>query len=346
MYPIDNTSDSVELLLVGCSRDETSQLAGYLETAGHRYRAVTIDEFPEALQPAKPSLVVVGDCPENLLHLLKVESQWRKTSPHAVLTVVSNQLGVAPASVDLNALLENRLVDGMFSLSWFPAVVRRQTATLSELARLRFDNSKHLASPSERSSRTLEALVKSRTEQLQSRNRRLEYLATRDPLTGLFNRRYLQGRLEGEMSRLQRYSTAFSVAIFDLDDFKKVNDVYGHPAGDTVLSTVAKVLQNSVRGVDCLGRFGGEEFLVLLPNTNQEQALVMAQRLCDTLANSPVQLDDGTMLEITSSGGVAHGLPSDGSWQQVFQRADGALYQSKKAGKNRISVAQAEAAAG
>ena len=170
-------------------------------------------------------------------------------------------------------------------------------------------------------------------------NSRLYELATIDGLTGLLVRRHFDQRLHEEWWRSVRYDNAFSVSIFDLDDFKYTNDTYGHQAGDQVLRAVARVVRKNMRGADLAGRYGGEEFALLLPRTRVAEACKMVERIRADI--EAVRVDaDGRELKITASFGVA-GYPETGVTrvEDLVARADQALYQAKGLGKNRVIAA-------
>lgn len=161
-------------------------------------------------------------------------------------------------------------------------------------------------------------------------------LAITDGLTGLHNLRYLIGAITKEVERSTRYGHSFAVAIMDLDDFKQVNDKYGHPAGDMLLMSVAGALKNSVRASDVVARYGGEEFAVVLPETTKEAAVGVMEKL--RRAISDIRLAEYPGIRITVSIGIA-GFPGDASSQaDLLAHADEALYISKEAGKNRITL--------
>lgn len=185
----------------------------------------------------------------------------------------------------------------------------------------------------------LNNLVEQQTSLLRQRNERLEYLAARDPLTGLYNRRHLEERMALEMARLHRYGQGFSIALFDLDHFKHINDSLGHAAGDEVLKHVSGILEQSTRSVDFVGRFGGEEFLVCLPNTPLANARLTAERLRVAIAGSTLVLS-GQEIRVTVSGGVSEVTQVDLAWQEVLERADTALYQAKASGRNCVKSAE------
>jgi len=165
---------------------------------------------------------------------------------------------------------------------------------------------------------------------------RLQHLILTDELTGLYNRRYLEVRLVEELNRAQRYHRSFSLLFLDLDDFKSVNERFGHPAGDRLLAEFGQVLRENARAMDVVFRYGGEEFLLLLPETGLEAALEVGQRLQRQVAQRAFL--DGC-LTITFSGGAVS-FPADGSDPETLvQRADIALRVAKAQGKNRIVAA-------
>ncbi len=163
-------------------------------------------------------------------------------------------------------------------------------------------------------------------------------LAIRDGLTGLYNYRYFWEMLNQQVGQSRRYGWPLSLLFLDLDDFKVVNDTLGHSAGDLVLQAVARYLQQGVRQADLLCRYGGEEFVVLLPQTPPEQALIMAERLRAGIAGLSIPLGDRE-LQVKVSIGVA-GLAAGIDGAALVNEADQALYQAKQAGKNRVCGSQ------
>lgn len=175
-----------------------------------------------------------------------------------------------------------------------------------------------------------------RTEEEIRSDIRLISLATTDALTGLMNRGWMAVQYEKEFERATRYKRPMSLIILDLDDFKKVNDTYGHAAGDEVLRRVGACLSAQSRVHDLPGRYGGEEFALLLPETPLQGALVIAERLRRSIATLAIEFDSAT-LHITASLGVASVEEGDDrSLKQLMQRADQALYSAKRRGKNRV----------
>jgi diguanylate cyclase (GGDEF)-like protein len=174
-------------------------------------------------------------------------------------------------------------------------------------------------------------------EKLRKQNEELERLSTSDALTGLYNRRYLTQRLSEELVRSYRHRGTFSVLMADVDEFKKYNDAFGHPAGDEVLKKVAAILLSSTRSVDCTARYGGEEFAVLLTGTDGEVAAEVAERI-----RARVETQKFAGRKITISIGIAR-FPEDGETaDEVISSADEALYAAKRSGRNRVMQAGQE----
>jgi diguanylate cyclase (GGDEF)-like protein len=165
--------------------------------------------------------------------------------------------------------------------------------------------------------------------------------AAEDPLTGLANRRTLDARLAVEHRRVRRHGAPLSVLMLDLDRFKRVNDEYGHAAGDRVLAVAAGVLRDELRAIDLGARFGGEEFLAMLPDTPLEDAMRVAERVRRRIAAMPVQYQ-GVDIHVTVSIGVAQ-LDDGERIAEFIARADAALYEAKRGGRDRCVAAPAGA---
>lgn len=172
-------------------------------------------------------------------------------------------------------------------------------------------------------------------EEVRRRTEELELLSVTDELTGLFNRRYLNRVMQEELSRCLRYGTNLSVCLLDVDHFKKINDYFGHQVGDDVLVSLANLLESSVRDTDIVGRFGGEEFLMIMPNTALEEALLAADKVRG-IVQRIIVLDSGA-LPVTVSMGVVGCLESQvKSLNEFISKADRALYTAKNLGRNRV----------
>ena len=186
-------------------------------------------------------------------------------------------------------------------------------------------------------SQELLARVKVHAE-LQQYKKALKKLASLDELTGLDNRRFFLEKAEMELMRVQRYKRSLSVMIYDLDNFKNINDTYGHPFGDKVLKKVADITKDTFREVDMFGRLGGEEFAVMVPETNLQGAIIAAERFRKAIDLMEVETDDGEMVQVSISIGLSM-YPSNGcDLNTLIKGADVALYQAKKNGKNQFSV--------
>lgn len=170
----------------------------------------------------------------------------------------------------------------------------------------------------------------------------IHLMSITDPLTGIYNRGYINERLPQEIRRAHRYGRDLSLVLCDIDHFKRVNDTYGHLAGDAVLKSFARCLTGSIRQqVDWVGRYGGEEFLIVLPETHLEGALVLTERIRQTIESTPIQTS-GKTIDIASSFGVACFSPGTRKEivtpEALLQEADNLLYRAKSGGRNRIEA--------
>jgi len=179
---------------------------------------------------------------------------------------------------------------------------------------------------------SLEQKVQDRTAKLNTIKDDFEKLATTDALTNIHNRYSIMNILSSEIHRSNRYKTPLSLIMYDIDFFKKVNDTYGHDVGDSVLRSLSAAVKNNLREVDILGRYGGEEFLIILPNTGLSDAKEYAERLRKEVEEYSFE----TVEKVTISLGVVEIAPTE-NIKEIFKRADDLLYASKNRGRNRIS---------
>ena len=187
----------------------------------------------------------------------------------------------------------------------------------------------------------LEERVENRTRELRSANKELELQASTDSLTGLLNRRRMMECIEQEILRARRYSHGLTLCMMDIDHFKRINDSYGHMAGDRALMAIADTLTKAMRGTDLIARFGGEEFVLLLPETGPAMALELVERLRASVAALPLRADDGQVFGLTISVGIA-ALETGGendNTSRLLVQADEALYRAKNGGRNCVMVA-------
>lgn len=187
---------------------------------------------------------------------------------------------------------------------------------------------------------TLESMVEERTQQLQKALDDVVHLSRTDPLTGLLNRRAFHEAAEKAMSSAKRKERDYALLMCDLDHFKKLNDTYGHQAGDTVLVEVSKVLLESVRNEDIVCRFGGEEFIILLPETDMQGAKITAERCLTKVRELPIEkLVPGKTEPQTMSMGIALFQNKTENIDELVLSADEALYKAKESGRNQFVIA-------
>jgi diguanylate cyclase (GGDEF)-like protein len=163
----------------------------------------------------------------------------------------------------------------------------------------------------------------------------LQQEANYDHLTGLLNRRSFSLLVDKALALSKRHKYALSVITFDIDYFKSINDTYGHDVGDKAIQHISNILKSTTRLSDCVARFGGEEFVVLLPQTEQKEALKLADKIREKINSSPLNLDK-LIIEINVSGGVSQYLTQDNTADDMLKRADKGLYQAKNSGRNKI----------
>lgn len=169
-------------------------------------------------------------------------------------------------------------------------------------------------------------------------NKKMARLSITDPLSGLYNRRYVFQYLNKLLSRTDSAKKELSILLIDIDDFKIINDTYGHPAGDKVIEELVKIAMSILRAEDVMGRIGGEEFLCVLPRTSIEESEVIAERIREGVEHHRFYSEDGQLLEVTLSFGIASVTEQTHDAKTLYSQADKALYQAKKAGKNRVAL--------
>jgi two-component system cell cycle response regulator len=174
-------------------------------------------------------------------------------------------------------------------------------------------------------------------QQAMADKEKLERLANFDSLTGLYNRRALLGKLSELINFANRYKEDFSLIMLDIDYFKRVNDRYGHLAGDEVLEKIATSISRNVRDTDVVGRYGGEEFIIVLPKTNLSSSWVVAERLRTIIEKAEMKDSAGSTFAITVSQGLV-GWERNEDATSLISRADEALYKAKEKGKNRVQI--------
>jgi two-component system, cell cycle response regulator len=181
------------------------------------------------------------------------------------------------------------------------------------------------------------ARMKSLQDELRSRNEELDLLSRTDKLTELSNRRHLEEQAMILLSSSRRHNHSLGVLMIDIDRFKSINDSVGHAGGDDVLREVARRLSTPLRVEDVCGRWGGEEFLILLPITSLEEVELVGDRIRQSIASTAISISTGANLDVTISVGCASGRGA--SWESLVERADSALYEAKETGRNRVVAA-------
>lgn len=181
-------------------------------------------------------------------------------------------------------------------------------------------------------------MVQFSTRELVLTQNKLQRLASIDSLTSIYNRYYILKQLNIEAARVLREKGELSIILFDLDLFKKINDRYGHQMGDKALQKVAKTIQSNIREYDYAGRYGGEEFLIVLPNADEDKAAEIAERVRQSIENMIIKCDT-QVIPVLISAGVSTLIASETNIEQLIKRADDALYAAKKNGRNQVMVA-------
>jgi two-component system cell cycle response regulator len=290
------------------------QGAAWAEQLRHRMKLPTITTYSEreALNLARlelpdcfvvhQSLMEGGDG----LRLVSALRSRPETRQAAVILVVENgDVQTAAKGLDLGA---SDYIEAPFELSELIARIR------SQLRRKRY------------------------SDRLRSNVKNGLKMAVIDPLTGIYNRRYASQHMNRVMERARETDGVFAVMMIDLDKFKAINDRHGHDAGDAVLREFSRRLQENIRGVDLVARFGGEEFFVAMPDVDRHAAAAAAERIRRAVEGSPVVLPGGKVrVDVTVSIGVAIAGAGDEDAETIIRRADSALYNSKESGRNRVS---------
>jgi diguanylate cyclase (GGDEF)-like protein len=270
--------------------------------------------------------------------LLEVERQYLDSI---------NQTGQSQGeNTRFNNLLENHVEDMKKSAQLSTTLAEFRGLVMSRLASIRTaleEKRRSEALRQEKLTEEMESLnenlsrMKKEVDQVHEKRKALEKEILIDPLTGVANRRALKERLKSELYRFQRYRQFFSMLLFDVDHFKVINDQYGHWAGDRCLKEIIKRIKPILRETDFMGRWGGDEFLVIFPGTDQESAAAVAERLRKLIQNTRFVYHKQE-ISLTVSIGVTEIQDPDTSQEMVFNRVDKAMYQAKKKGRNMVAV--------
>ncbi|WP_026380843.1 PleD family two-component system response regulator [Afifella pfennigii] len=299
-------------------------------------------------------ILVIDDREASIRHLRKglgrkVEAEFVTTGPEALEAVEKGTYDLFIVSLSLAGTDGLRLcsqIKAVDHLRHIPVLIVIDPDENAKLRRaLEFGVNDYIVRPLDeaelRARVTTQLRRKRYTDRLRSMVTNAVELAITDPLTGLHNRRYLDTHLKSLLERSAEAGKPVSVLLFDVDFFKSVNDRYGHDAGDDVLREFSARLKKGVRGIDLAARFGGEEFVVVMPDTDLELASPIAERLRREVEASPFVTGSGLSLPITVSVGLACLEGKNESAESILKRADMALYEAKSAGRNRVVQAAA-----
>lgn len=252
------------------------------------------------------------------------------------LGIPLQKLTDAVAAIDLDSLGEKHRLD--LQQTQANELKELENAFNRMLQRLDDERIAHY-SELEALNKGLELQVAERTRDLQMANQQLEQLVRTDSLTGAANRRYFVEQLQMEIQRALRENTPLSILMMDLDHFKRINDTWGHAAGDDVLRNFAAIVGDLVRSTDLFARLGGEEFALLLPNTELEGALEVALRILELARQQTIPAGSG-LIRYNLSIGAAHLAEQETRYEHLLKRADEALYRAKESGRNQVVTEQ------
>lgn len=293
-----------------------------------------IDNRYSCIVVVEKSLPVGIITERDIVRLMGLFISDRPQSPMRVADVMS----VPVATVcDDTTLFEALVISSAQKIRHLPVVTTAGQllglVTQSDLARAHFKIY-------ERQQEIIEHSVTLRTQELLQANEQLKSLSLIDQLTGLGNRRAMEVDLEHTHSQAARYNRSYSVALFDVDHFKLYNDCYGHKGGDDALRRISAHLQSSIRTCDRLYRYGGEEILLIMPETTLYGALILADRVLSGLADLNIPHEKSSYGYVTLSCGVASQVEENGydSWEGLLDLADRGLYASKNNGRNRATI--------
>ncbi|HSJ07109.1 MAG TPA: diguanylate cyclase [Longimicrobiales bacterium] len=305
-----------------------------------------------ALAPSEPGRILVVDDNQDNIDIISTRLQFRgydileASDGGQALDLVRSH---APDLILLDVMLPDidgyeisRRIKGAVDLPYIPIIlVTARDSTQDKVTGLDAGADDYLTKPinfPELEARVRSMLrIKRLQDELEEKNRELERLSISDGLTGLFNHRHIHDLLGEEWERVERTHDCMSVAMFDLDRFKAVNDTYGHQAGDRVLIELAAILRETARDIDRLGRYGGEEFMALLPETCIDEAAVFVERVRAAVGSREFDIGRSEPLRMTLSAGVAsYPHPAVTNVETLVRLADDALYAAKAGGRDRV----------
>jgi two-component system cell cycle response regulator len=317
------------------------------EASGKRIGVIDAVTSGRASEPAR--ILVVDENERQARRICRYLEGLHRPISHSEAT----QLGISGSMVDLMIVsLSNEKLDGLRLCAYFRSLESTRDLPILVIAEpddekkavraLDLGASDIVIKPID--SEELCARVKTQVRKkryLDALRARLDQsmeLAVTDQLTGLHNRRYMRVQLEQFVKRANMGGTAVSILLCDIDHFKKINDIHGHSAGDDVLREFGRRLRDNIRPIDLACRYGGEEFVIIMPETTQQLAHSASERIRHIIADDPFSIGRGDMLNVTMSGGIATIIPPEDLLDALLKRADEALYRAKSNGRNAIEV--------
>jgi two-component system, cell cycle response regulator len=323
------------------------------EASGKRIGVIDAVVSGRANEPAR--ILVVDENERQARRICRYLEGLHRPISHSEAT----QLGLSGSMVDLMIVsLSNEKLDGLRLCAYFRSL--ESTRDLPILVVAEPDDEKKAVraldlgasdivikpiDPEELSARVKTQVRKKRyLDALRARLDQSMELAVTDQLTGLHNRRYMRAQIESFVKRSNMGGMPVSVLLCDIDHFKKVNDIHGHSAGDDVLREFGRRLSENIRPMDLACRYGGEEFVVIMPETTQGLAHAAAERLRVIMEESPFTIGRGEQLRVTMSGGIATVIPPEDTVDALMKRADEALYRAKGNGRNMVEIEEVGAA--
>jgi diguanylate cyclase (GGDEF)-like protein len=312
--------------------DEQGDLAVADAILSDDYEVICVDSGQRALAELErhPQAIVLCDQRMPTLTGDEVVARMRILYPDTIRILVT---GYSDVAAIVRALNDGQIF-GYLQKPYSPHELRALVERAVGHQAMILDN-RRLVEENRRMRSMVERMVTERTVALEEENRKLKDIALVDDLTGLMNVRGLRARLAEEYERFLRLGIPFGIVMIDIDNFKNVNDTWGHPAGNEVLKAVAAALRRSIRGADVVGRYGGEEFVVMAAGSEEAGTAVLAERVRLGVAGASALVAPGKDLAVTVSVGVAACQPDGPPIEEVLRRADEAMYQAKRTGKNR-----------
>jgi diguanylate cyclase (GGDEF)-like protein len=311
----------IPILVVDDEDTLRSVISQVLEEEGHQVTAAANGEEALAAFRANPVPLVITDIIMGSMNGLELLQQVKTVKEDVLVVIMTSQASLETATTAIRTGAYDYLVKPFDDLDVITAVVDRAIDQIQL---------------QQKNKRLVQELSKN-AEELEELNTNLRDMAIRDPLTGLFNRRYLHEAIDLELARSRRHKRFFSVVFIDVDHFKQYNDAHGHLAGDEVLKTLATIIQNGCRATTIPARYGGEEMVLLLPETEKQGARAVAEKLRMRVEEYPFPGQETQPLgTVTLSMGIATYPEDGGDGKSLLGYADQALYQAKHRGRNTI----------